>query len=218
MKLLVASVVACICASGAAAALPAKKHTTAGTTAAKSSLLTLKDLGKGWTAAKTASTGLQLACPGYQPSGKGILEIGSASSPNFNGGSSGPFLIQLTSVFASSKQATTLWNRAVRPGLITCVTQTLETITTKGIKVAITSQGALPIANVADKTTAYRVAATLRSKTQKLKTYLDVVLVKSGATIYGITFSSLVRPIPANFEHGVALIIARHLNGKGPAA
>jgi hypothetical protein len=106
----------------------------------------------------------------------------------------------------------------VRPGLITCVAQTLKTITTRGIRVAITSQGALPISNVADRTAGYRVAATLSSKKQKLKTYFDVVLVESGSTIYEITFSSLVSPVPANFERGVALIIAKRVGGTGPAA
>ena len=218
MRLLVAAMAACFCASGAAAAVPAKKHTPSGMTAAKSSLLTLKDLGKGWTATKAGSTGLQLSCTGYQPSGKGIVEIGSASSPNFTGGSTGPFLVQLASVFANTREAGTLWTRAVRPGLITCVAQTLKTITTRGIRVAITSQGALPISNVADRTAGYRVAATLSSKKQKLKTYFDVVLVESGSTIYEITFSSLVSPVPANFERGVALIIAKRLGGTGPAA
>ncbi len=218
MKLLVAVLAACIYVCGAAAAVPAKKHTSAGMRAAKASLLTLEDLGKGWIATKSGSTGLQLACNGYKPSGKGIAEIGSASSPNFTGGSTGPFVVQLTSVVASTQQASTLWSRAVKPGLITCVAQTLQTITSRGIHVAITSQGALQISNVADRTAGYQVAATLSSKKQKLKTYFDVVLVESGPTIYEITFSSLVRPVPASFERGVALIIARRIGGSGPAA
>ena len=51
-----------------------------------------------------------------------------------------------------------------------------------------------------------------------VKTFFDVVLVQSGATIYEITFSSLVSPIPSSFEHGVPLIISRRIPRRRPAA
>ena len=216
MKLPIAALIAGICVSAASAAAPAMKHTSAGTTVAKASLLTLKDLGKGWTASGAGLTSLQFSCNGYQPNAKGLVEIGSASSSNFTGGTGGPFIAQVTSVLRGAQQANVLWTRAVKPGLITCVAQSLETITSRGIKVKILSQGALPISNVADRTAGYRVAATLSSKKQKLKTYFDVVLVQSGQTITEVTFSSLVSPVPKNFEHAVALIVARRLGG--PAA
>jgi hypothetical protein len=217
VKLLLAAAVAGVWVTTASAAVPALKHTSAGTAAAKGSLLTLKDLGKGWTAIGSGPPSLQLACNGYQPSVRGLVEIGSASSPNFSGGNGGPFVSQVTSVLAGARQASNLWSHAVKPGLISCVAQSLESITSRGIKVKILAQGALKIPNVADRTAAYRVSATLSSSKQTIKTYFDIVLVESGQTITEVTFSSLVNPVPANFEHGVAVIIARRL-GSGPAA
>jgi hypothetical protein len=208
-----------IYAGAAAAGIPALKHTPAGMKTAVSSLLTLKDLGRGWTAQKaTSSTGIRLSCNGFPVSGAGVVEIGSAESPSFKGGTTGPFVLQQTSVYETTKDANTWWNRGVKPGLITCVAQSLAPLAAQGIKVTITSQGKLPMASVGDRLAAYRVVATLSTTNGKRKTYFDVVLVQSGRTITEVSYSSLVKPVPANFEHAVALIFARRSGSAGPAA
>ncbi len=215
MKLLVAFAVAGACVSAAtatAANVPVKRHTSAGTSAARASLLTLKILGKGWTATKAGPGGLQATCTGYQPSMKGIVETGAAASANFTGGTTGPFIVQLTSVYASAGQASAFWNRAVKPGLITCVAQTLETVTSRGIKVKINSQGPLKLAKAGSMSAAYRVVATLTSAKQKLTTYFDVILVGSGQTVSEVTISSFQSPPPANFEHALALLVSRKIS------
>jgi hypothetical protein len=215
MRLLAAlSTVGILATAGGALAAntPTAKHTGAGTSTANASLITLKVLGKGWTATKSTAGGLQVTCKGYQPSMQGLTETGAATSPSFSGGTGGPFIVQLTSVFKSAGQASALWNRAVKPGLIACVTQTLETVTAKGIKVTVSSQGPLKLAKVLPMTAAYRVVATLASKKQKLKTYFDVILVASGETVSEITISSFVSSVPANFEHALALIVAHNIS------
>jgi hypothetical protein len=196
---------------------PAQQHTGAGTREAKASLITLRDLGTPWKATGPGPARLRLSCAGFHPSPKGLAEIGSASSPNFAAGSSGPFIAQTTSVLARSGQARILWSRAVRPELVRCVTQSLRAIAANGIKVDIVSQRSIPIANVAEQTAAYRVSANLGTSKEKLKTYFDVVLVQSGRTITELTFSSLAVPLPVKVEHGVALLVARRL-GEGPIA
>jgi hypothetical protein len=215
VKLAAGIVILCalLAAGGAAAATaPAKKHTTAGNAEAKASLLTIKDFGSGFTKTKPGTLGVQLSCSGYTPTASGLVEIGSASSPNFSGGSAGPFVIQETSVFATAKQAAAYWKRAVKPGLIRCVAETLNAVSTKGIKVKILSEGPLSVAKVGPMSTDYRVVATLTSKTQTLKTYFDVLLVGSGRTLSEVTVSSFVSPVPKNLEHALALIVEHNIS------
>ena len=48
----------------------------------------------------------------------GIVEAGAAGSPGFASSQVGPWVSQTTSVYGSTKQASTYWARAVKPGLV----------------------------------------------------------------------------------------------------
>ncbi len=141
MRLL--AVLACSLAvtAAASATAPVAKHTASGNTAAKSSLLTVAILGKGWKSSGANTSGLVLTCPGYQPSGKGIVETGVASTGSLSTSTIGPFVSQATSLYATTGQAAKYWARAVKPGLIKCIAQTVEAIGAQGVKVSITKQG-----------------------------------------------------------------------------
>ena len=217
--LLAAGVLAAAGSAGAARTDgPALRHTAAGAAAARASLLTRHDLGAGWTATATRPSGLLVSCSGHRPSGAGIVETGDASSPTFAAGKVGPFIVQVTSVYASEAQTSAYWKRAVTAGLVACARQSLQTITARGIGVRVLSQGALPLAKVAPMTAAYRVVATLSSSAEKaLNTYVDWILVGRGKELTEIMISSF-EPPPADFEHALALIAnARMGGGHGPA-
>src|SRR6266581_2576186 len=126
------------------AAAPAMKHTAADTAIAKASLVTAADVGKGWTGKASPQQGASFGCSGYRPSGTGIVETGAATSAALTYDTVGPFILQKTSVYATTAEANTYWQRAVKPGLIGCVVQTLESIESRGVKVTINSQGKLP--------------------------------------------------------------------------
>lgn len=206
-------------AGSAFAAPPAAKHTTAGTKAAKASLLTLKDLGQGWQAGQAGTPGLKLGCTGWRPSGSGIVETGAAGTPAFAGGSVGPFLSQTASTYATAKQAATYWARAVQPGLVKCVVQTVQALEAQGVKVTITHQGALPVSKAAQLTSAFRVVASLSAGSkQPEKLYFDVILVGQGKTLTEISLSSFVAPIPAEVENALATLVAHRLSGGLPTA
>src|SRR5580765_2907179 len=140
MKLLLALAAGAVLAGPAAAAAPFANHTSAGTAAAKASLLTIKDLGKGWAPGATGTPGLHLSCKGWSPSGKGIVETGASGSPSFASSNVGPFVVQTTSVYGSSKQASAYWARAVQPGLMACVLATVKAVEAQGIKVSVLSK------------------------------------------------------------------------------
>jgi hypothetical protein len=215
MKLALAATLALAVTAVAAAAGPALEHTAAGTAAAKASLLTRTDLGTGWTATTTKGAGIEVSCSGHVPNGKGIVETGAAASPSFAGGSTGPFIVQETSVYKTTGQASTYWKRAVDPGLVACTRQALESISSHGIKIKILSQGPLQVQRVAPLTAGYRVVAMLSSKTEKsLKTYMDWIFVGKGSSLTQIEISDFTQPVPAKYEYALAVIAYSRMGGK----
>ena len=212
MKLPVALLAAAALAGPAAAAAPSAKHTAGGTTAAKASLLTRSDLGSAWTAGATGTPGLHLSCTAWSPSGKGIVETGAAGSPSFADTQVGPFVSQTTSVYASPKQASAYWARAVQPGLVACVVQTVAAVEAQGIHVKVLSKGSLPVSKVSNLTAGYRVVANLTSPGKSpRKLYFDVVLVGRGSTLSEITMTSFVAPVPAKVESALAQLVASRI-------
>jgi hypothetical protein len=215
MKLALAGTLALAVTAAAAAAGPAVQHTTAGTAAANASLLTKTDLGNHWTDTATKGAGIEVACTGHVPSGKGIVETGAAASPSFSGGSTGPFIVQETSVYKTSGQASTYWKRAVNAGVVACMRQALQTITAKGIKLNIDSQGPLQVQQVSPQTAGYRVVATLSSKTNKgLKAYMDWIFVGKGNELTEIEISDFTQAVPAKYEYALALIAYNRMGKK----
>jgi hypothetical protein len=192
-----------------AAGTPVTHHTSAGTKAARASLLSAADFGKGWTGAKAAQRGILVSCPGHAPSAKGIVETGAAASPTFSAAQTGPFVQQNTSVYASAAQAGTWWSRAVTPTLVTCVADDLSALAARGVKVKLDSAAKLPVTTTATHTAGYRVIATANGK----KLYMDVIVIGSGATITDITISSFINPVPAKTEQALAKLVARKLGG-----
>jgi hypothetical protein len=198
-----------------AAAAPAMKHTTAGTNAARASLLKVADFGSGWTGKASPQTGLVLSCSGHSVSGAGIVETGAAAAPTISSKVPGTFVSQSTSVYATAAEANTYWRRGVTPGLVTCAAQTLEALRSRGIKVTITSQGSRLLTSALAHKAAYRVVATVGPN--KLTYYLDVVVLGSGKTITALTITSIETPTSAKAENALAAIIASRLEGPSAA-
>jgi hypothetical protein len=194
--------------------IPAQHHTSAGTKAARASLLVLKDLGKGWTAAAaTRQQGVPLTCSGHSPSAKGIVETGAASSPAFSATQTGPFVQQNTSVYSSTAQANTWWKRTVTPSFVTCAAGTFAALRAKGVKVALVSSGKLSISTALQHTAGYRVVATANGR----KLYFDLIVLATGRTITAVTISSFLQPVPARYEQALATLVTRKLEGPGAA-
>jgi hypothetical protein len=205
---------AALLAAGATAG-PAMRHTSAGTRTAQASLLKSSDFTKGWSGTASPQNGVALSCSGHSVNGAGVVETGAAASPNFSDGSKGPFVNQSTSVYATSAEANTYWQRAVTPGLVTCVAQTLEALRSRGITVTITSQGKRPLSTSLVHTAAYRVVATVGKN--KLVYYLDVVVLGEGKAVTSLTIVSIETPTSAKVESALASLVASRLSG-GPGA
>jgi hypothetical protein len=224
LALLCASVplgAAVLAVAAAATTAPREAHTAGGTALAQASLLKLDDFGSGWKATQptsASSPGLDFSCVGFAPKQRDIFEIGTATSPSFRGSEIGPFVQQKTSVYDTAKAAKTLWLRAVKPRLITCVAQTLGALESQSVHVTVTSTGTIKIGPMADRSASYRVVATLTTPKQRLKTYFDVVLLASKRTITELTISQFQKAPPLKLEQALARAVARRIGAGGPAA
>jgi hypothetical protein len=220
MKLALVLTAAAICAGSAAAGVPPRAaHTSDGTKLAQASLLRIGDFGSGWSESPAGvSSGLNLSCKGYAPKQGDLVETGAATSPNFKGSTIGPFVIQKTSAYETPETVAKLWQRAVKARLSTCVAQSLQALTSRGIGVAITATTTVPIGTPAERTASYRVVATLTTKKQHLQTYFDVLLLASGRTITELTISQFQKPPPLKWEIKLAKVAARRIGSGGPAA
>jgi hypothetical protein len=219
MKLALVVAAAAVWAGTAAASSPPRpEHTSEGTKLAQASLLRIGDLGTGWTSTAVTGrqTGLNLSCAGFAPRENDLVEIGTATSPIFKGTAIGPFLLQTTSVYQSAKDATTLWQRTVKPRLAGCLALPLET--TKSVGVTITSQTTIPIGRIGDRSIAYRFAANLSSGKSLHRAYYDVLLIAGGQSITQLTVSEFQRPPPLNWEIALAKVAAGRLGSGGPPA
>jgi len=213
MRLVLTLIGAGVLAASAAAAVPAFNRTAAGDAAATASLLTSKDLSTsdGWSAvAQGTHAGFTFSCNGWNPSAAGITQIGAASSPDFSaGGVQDVQVFQLTDVYATAAQASTLWDRAVRSGLTHCVVDTLESVTQRGLDVRLLRSGPLRVKAVGSMTAGYRVVAELYYPSTKktLETYFDVILVGRAGTLSEITLSSFRAAVPPEIEYALASIV-----------
>src|SRR5205085_1242938 len=115
----------------------------------------------------------------------------AASSPTFSATPAGPFVQQNTSVYASTSQANSWWQRAVTPSLVSCAVRTFDALRAKGVEVTISSRGKLPFSTALQHTAAYRVVATANGK----KLYFDVIVLGSGRAITDLTISSFIQPV-----------------------
>jgi hypothetical protein len=222
VKLVLVATTALVLATAAAAAAatnPQVAHTAAGTKLAQTSLLRLGDFGTGWTqeAATGPTTGLNFACPGVTPKQNDVVEIGAADSPAFKATAVGPAVQQRTSAYENPKAAATLWQRGVKPRLMDCVAQTVETVKSRGIGVTINDREMLKLGAIGDGSVGYRIVATLVGK-QRLKTYFDVVVLRGGQTITQLTISAYQKPPPLKWEIALTKIAARRIGAAGNVA
>jgi hypothetical protein len=219
VKLALAVTAAGVCAAAATAATnPQIDHTAAGTKLAQASLLRIGDFGSGWTQeAAGPAQGLNFACAGVTPKQNDVVEIGAASSPTFKATAVGPAVAQRTSAYESVKDAETLWKRGVKPRLIECVAQTVESVSRRGIGVRITARETLRVGAIGDGSVGYRVVATITGK-QRLKTYFDVIMVRGGRTITQLTLSAYQKPPPLKWEIALTKMAARRMGAGGNVA
>jgi hypothetical protein len=194
-------------------AAPGVHHTPAGMHAAQHGLLRHADLGKAWVAGATPKTTGSLACGGARTA-KGVTETGAAVSPTYRGGASGPFVSQSTFVYDTVSGAARTYDTVARRNALRCLAASLTTGGDQklGVAFVLVKRQVLPAPRVPGAVVAaYRVEGRAVSQAQRVKVYVDVLLVRRGAAITQISLSTFSKPMTSSEERRVARAAAARL-------
>jgi hypothetical protein len=189
----------------AAPAATGVHHTASGMAAARAALLRTSDLGRAWKAGATPKKPGDLTCGGTPASVAGVVETGRAASPTFRASDAGPFVAQTSYVYASAAAALAFWKHAVGPQTKQCAVDSLTAGSTKAVTFTASRVSVLAAPPVGRHSAAFRVQGQAKTAAQRVRVYLDVVLLIRGNTITELGFSSFAQP----FAHADELRIDR---------
>jgi hypothetical protein len=186
-------------------------HTPAGTAAAHKSLLRRADLGAGWLAGATPKKVGSLTCDTAAPP-KAVVEIGSAVSPTFQASGTGPFVSQSAYVYSTAAGAAKLFANTSGATAVKCLAQSFLGADPSGSVVfTATKQQTMRAPKVNGQATAYRVIGTARASAQRVRVYVDIVLIRRGNAISEVSYASFLVPPAASVEARVARAAANRL-------
>jgi len=227
MRVIVAALLALAVVQAAAAANgePRKALTAKGNAAARSIVLKRADLSPGFTQRTRPDEDLPagVRCGALDESDLTIT--GEAQSPDFQFTQPGIFVTvgSTANVYRTLKDANESWKRGTSSKTATCFADIVRLGAPRGQNVKIVSAKRLSFPKVAPKTAAFRVVATLTlSGNQRVRAYIDAIILQNGRVQSGIVFTSLGRPVGQADEVGLAGLVAGRLSGpsrpKGPTA
>jgi hypothetical protein len=216
----------------AAAAAPTDPQRNINTTDqawADSIVLAREDLGKGWMVDPTSEgnssdESSEAWCPAGTPDQSDLTMTGSGASLDYTRTDSS-YASSLAAIWRTPDEAQAEWDRTntAMPAFLKCLGELFKEAP-PGLKISITSKGALPFAAVAPRTSAYRMKLVIKStrgpkkKRKKLIATYDMVLFGNGrasATLFFVWFSG--RPLSAAYEQSLAQKMAARM-ASDPAA
>jgi hypothetical protein len=227
MRFVVAVLLALTAAQAAAAAdgEPRKALTEKGNSTARSIVLKPADLSPGFTQRKRPDDDLPagVRCGALDESDLTIT--GEAESPDFWLSQPGIYVTvgSTANVYRTLQDATASWKRGTSSKTATCFADIVRLGAPRGQNVKIVSAKRLSFPKVAPKTAAFRVVATLTlSGNQRVRAYIDAIILQNGRVQSGVVFTSLGRPVAQTDEVGLAALVAGRLASanrpKGPSA
>ena len=198
--------------------------------AAESALLVLDDFPAGWTAVEEDELTEQeleyqrtvTECAGG--TSDNLLDLGGprASSPDFVGPDDQTVEQSVTIVEPSA--AEDFMVRFAAPGVDTCFRDAVQSFVTEnfenpedpseslpgGVTIDDVTVGPLRLVPVGDELVAYRVTVSMTISGLSVDAFVDIVAVRSGGSLSGLTFQSLFEPFPVDdVEHYTALAVDR---------
>lgn len=224
-----------IAAAGAALVLVAGAHgsqgdpkraiTKADQAKARSVVLRAADLGTGFVARPSGPDELP---PGVRcgPLSESDLTIsGDAQSPDFGLDRPGVLLTigSTAQVYRTLRDANASWARALKPAAVTCLSDIVRKSATPGQRVEVVSAKRIAFPRLAERTTAFRIVARVRSGSTWVKVYFDAILLQQGRIQAGVVFTSAVQPVGSTDQGALAGVVAARIQranatGTGPTA
>lgn len=213
-RALVVFVLAGIAAASAAAAdplLPRERHTKADLAKARVAMLVARDLGAGWKGERSNEPERPLRCKTFRVDEHDLVETGEAESPGFARG------VQIVgtsaSVYETTAMTTTLWRRAIRPGLAACLAEdAVRHLSEPNFVVKRKSAARVAFPNVASSTAAYHLVLTVTDETgSALPLHLDYVLLRTDRTVVNLQAIAFLAPFPKAELRRLAGLVGRRM-------
>ena len=221
---LIALVVALVVPVAAAAAdgQPKKALTASGQSTAKSVLLKRGDLGTGFASVARAKD--QHLPKGARCSALDETDLtvtGDAASPDFRF-AQGPVFVTVgstASVYRTLHEADTSWSRGSTKQTTTCLGDIVRLSAAPGQKVTLVSAKKVSFPSVSPKTAAYRIVVNITvSGNQRIRAYVDAVILQHGRIQTGILFTSVGQPVGVADRLALAKVVAgRMAKAAGPS-
>lgn len=160
----------------------------------------------GWKAKPSGADTGTPRCSYYNPDQSDLTENGNAKSPEFTLPSSS-FVSSSTSIFRTAAQGRTAYTRVVQPKLPRCLAELFR----KGAapaRVTIVSSAERAFPKLAERSNAYRIAASVTAGATKVPVALDVVVMNRASADIVIFFAGIGGAFNDSFERSVASKVA----------
>jgi len=204
---------------------PRKALTKKDQTIARSIVLERADLGVGFTAEKRPpddSLPKGARCGALDESD--LTVSGDASSPDFRLVGGGVFVTVGSSahVYRTLREANASWTRGTSKQTLTCLGDIVRLSAAPDQKVTIVSSKRLEFPRVAPRTSAYRIIVSIATGAQRIRAYVDAIVLQRGRVQSVLLFTSLGRPVGATERAALAGVVAgrmeRGTRPRGPIA
>jgi hypothetical protein len=201
---------------------PTKALTKAGQATARSVVLKRGDLGAGFTALTRARNERLPKGARCGPLDETDLTVtGDAASPDFRL-AQGPVLVTVGStaqVYRTLREANASWNRGSTAQTTTCLGDIVRLSAGPGQKITLVSAKKIPFPSVSPKTAAYRIVVNVTvGGNQKVRAYVDAVILQHGRIQTGLLFTSFGSPVGDPDRIALAKVLAaRMARAAGPS-
>jgi hypothetical protein len=189
---------------------PQKAYTKADQARAKVASLRLSDFAAGWKASPSGSSDSSSPrCSKYNPDQSDLVETGKYTSPNFTR-SDGSFVAVTTGVFKTAMMARKGYARLAVPQLPACFGELFAKGVTKPSSAKVVSTGPLAFPKAGDRSSAYRLVASVKTPTAMVPVVADIVLFNKGRIDAALIFFGIQKALTASLERqAVALVLSR---------
>jgi hypothetical protein len=194
---------------------PRKALTKEGQATARSVLLRRADLGSGF--APVARQKDQRLPKGARcgPLDESDLTVtGDAASPDFRFAKDAVFVTvgSTVQVYRTLREANASWARGTTAQTTRCLADIVRLSAAPGEKIAVVSAKRIPFPALSPKAVAYRLVldVTLRG-TQRVRAYVDAVILQHGRVQTGLLFTSLGRPVRDVDRVALASVVAARM-------
>lgn len=221
VTLAVAVLVAPLVAS-AADGEPRKALTKQGQAIARSVLLRRADLGSGFAPVPRQKNQHLPKGARCGPLDESDLTVtGDAASPDFRFAANAAFVTvgSTAQVYRTLREANASWGRGTSAQTARCLADIVRLSAAAGEKISVVSAKRVPFPALSPKAVAYRLVldVTLRG-TQRVRAFVDAVILQHGRVQTGVLFTSFGRPVRDTDRVALASVVAARMAKAAKAA